>query len=186
MNELIWTNPNNICADDVLKYYIYFAGSEDSGFELIDSTLSPFDTTYLHTNLSRLSGCYKVTAVDSVNNETLDPEIVCVDTCRQYVLPSVFTPNGDGQNDIFHPCDSTTAQELQEKNCPPYKNVEKIDIKIYNRWGENIFHTNDPSAGWDGTYKGHMSQEAIYIYRLVAKNSDGGEIYRVGSVTLIR
>ncbi len=111
-NELIWTNPNNYCADDVLKYYIYFSSNSTNGFELIDSTLSPTDTTYMHTHLSRLSGCYKVTAIDSVGNETLDPQVVCVDTCRQYVLPSVFTPDGDGKNDLYHPCDASLSSTL--------------------------------------------------------------------------
>ena len=60
-------------------------------FERIDSILDPNDTTYLHSNLQIVSGCYKVTGVDSVGNETINALAVCVDTCRQYVLPSVFT-----------------------------------------------------------------------------------------------
>jgi gliding motility-associated-like protein len=166
MNQLVWTNPNNICADDVLKYYIYFGASETGGYELIDSTLSPLDTFYFHTGLSRLSGCYKVTAVDSVGNETITPETVCVDTCRQYVLPSAFTPNGDGKNDFYHPCDSTTTQELQQKNCPPYKNVESVDMKIYNRWGNLVFETNDKDIRWDGKNKDSKADcsEGVYFY----------------------
>ncbi len=166
MNQLVWTNPNNFCADDVLKYYIYFSPNSTSAFELIDSTLSPTDTTFMHTNLSRLSGCYKVTAVDSVNNETLDPEIVCVDTCRQYVLPSVFTPDGDGKNDLYHPCDSTTTDELQQKNCPPYKNVEKVDMKIFNRWGNIVFETKDRDINWDGKNKDTKidCSDGVYFY----------------------
>ena len=165
-NQLIWTNPNNFCADDVLKYYIYFGSSHDSGFELIDSTLSPTDTVYFHSGLSRLSGCYKVTAIDSVGNETIAPEIVCVDTCRQYVLPSVFTPDGDGKNDVFHPCDSTTSQDLQLKNCPPYKNVKSIDLKIFNRWGNLVFETNDKDINWDGNNKYTKAEcsDGVYFY----------------------
>jgi len=169
LNMLTWTNPNNSCADDVLKYYIYFGPSETGGFERIDSLLSPFDTTYIHEGLSMISGCYKVTAVDSVGNETLEPEVVCVDTCRQYVLPSVFTPNGDGFNDLFHPCDSTTAQELQEKNCPPYKNVNSVEMKIYNRWGKLVFETTDKDINWDGKYMNTSKDCPTGVYYYTCK-----------------
>ena len=166
LNQLTWTNPNNTCADDVLKYYIYFGSEENGDFELIDSTLSPTDTVYLHKGLIRLSGCYRVTAVDSVGNETLNPITTCVDTCRQYVLPSVFTPDGDGKNDLFHPCDSTTTLALQTKNCPPYKNVDSIDIKIYNRWGNLVFETNDKNINWDGKNKYTKGDctDGVYFY----------------------
>lgn len=166
LNKLTWTNPNNSCADDVLKYYIYFAPSLISGYELIDSVLNPTDTTYLHDNLNSLAGCYKVTAIDSVGNETISPLEVCVDTCRQYVLPSVFTPNGDKRNDFFHPCDETTAQQIQETNCPPYKNVKDILIKIYNRWGTLVFESTDRDINWDGKEQksGKDCAAGVYYY----------------------
>ncbi len=190
-NQLIWTNPNNTCADDVLKYYIYFGSSSESNFELIDSVLSPTDTVYFHTGLSRLSGCYKVTAIDSVGNETIDPEITCVDTCRQYVLPSVFTPDGDGRNDLFHPCDTTTALELQLKNCPPYKNVQSIEMKIFNRWGNIVFETNDKDINWDGKnkYTNTDCSEGVYfytckVYFYSVKNEQSLKLH--GTIQLIR
>ena len=166
LNRLEWTNPNLSCADDVLKYYIYYAPSQSSTFERIDSIVVPTDTIYLHKNLSILAGCYKVTAVDSVGNESLNPLAVCVDTCRQYVLPSVFTPNNDNNNDLFHPCDSTTSSELQAKNCPPYKNVKDVEMKIYNRWGTLVFETNDKDINWDGKSKDSKTDcpEGVYYY----------------------
>jgi gliding motility-associated-like protein len=92
--------------------------------------------------------------------------IFCVDTCREYVLPSVFTPNGDGNNDFFHPCDSTTSEELQKKNCPPYKNVKDIDIKIFDRWGVVVFETTDKNVNWDGkNQKSHGNcPDGVYYY----------------------
>jgi len=59
-----------------------------------------------------------------------------VDNCIDYTLPNVFTPNGDGINDIFRP--ST------------YSFVERVDMKIYNRWGMLVFKTEDPDINWDG------------------------------------
>ncbi len=181
-NKLTWTNPNNFCADDVLRYYIYFAASQSGSYELLDSVLSPTDTIYYHQNLSSLAGCYKVTAIDSVGNETITPLEVCVDTCRQYVLPSVFTPNNDGRNDLFHPCDSTTTQELQKKNCPPYKNVKDIEIKIYNRWGTLVFESTDKDINWDGKDQnsGTDCSEGVYFYTCLVN------FYRVQGVESVQ
>lgn len=135
-NHLVWTNPNNTCADDVIKYNIYYSPLMEGSVELIDSTLSPTDTSYMHMLSESLAGCYAVTAVDSFNNESGFSVIACVDNCIDYTLPNVFTPNGDGINDIFRP--ST------------YSFVERVDMKIYNRWGMLVFKTEDPDINWDG------------------------------------
>jgi gliding motility-associated-like protein len=163
-NFLSWTNPNLTCADDVIKYYVFH--SDDSlNFEVIATLFGDTSTTYAHSNLASLSGCYKVVAEDSAGNQST-ALAVCVDTCRQYVLPSVFTPNGDGNNDFFHPCDSTTAEQLQKKNCPAYKNVKDIDIKIYDRWGLLMFQTTDRDINWDGKNQKTKGDcpESVYYY----------------------
>jgi gliding motility-associated-like protein len=135
-NLLIWTNPNNTCADDVVKYHIYYTPTIDGDLVLIDSTLSPEDTSYLHLPPESLAGCYAVTAVDSFNNESNFSVRVCVDNCIDYLLPNVFTPNGDGINDFFRPSN--------------YAFVEKVDMKIYNRWGVLVYQTQNPDINWDG------------------------------------
>ncbi len=167
VNFLQWTNPNHSCTDDVLHYNIYFS-SDGTNYELINITHIPTDTTLVDRNLPSLAGCYKVTAVDSVGNESA-ATAVCVDTCRQYVLPSVFTPNGDHNNDFYHPCDSTTALELQHKNCPPYKNVKDIDLKIYNRWGNLVYETTDKDINWDGKNKFSKGDcpDGVYYYTCI-------------------
>ena len=151
-NRLVWTNPNNYCADDVVKYYIYYWPELNSPPELIDSTLSPEDTTYLHFPAETLAGCYYVTAIDSFNNQSQPSPVVCVDECFSYSIPNVFSPNGDGINDILRPI------ELQE--------VEKIDLKIYNRWGQLVFETSDPLINWDGKHKdtNDLVSPGVYYY----------------------
>jgi gliding motility-associated-like protein len=191
-NVLTWRNPNNFCSDDVLRYYIYYSPSlTDPAYELIDTTTSPFDTVFIHTNLSVSTGCYRVVAIDSVGNQTTEPLTVCVDTCRQYVLPSVFTPDGNGMNDLFHPCDSTTTPELQEKNCPPYKNVKAVDITIYNRWGTVVYESDDINVNWDGKEQKTKKDCPDGVYYYTAKVT----FYRIrgdapvelhGTVQLIR
>ena len=76
-----------------------------------------------------------------------------MDNCPLYNLPNAFTPNGDGQNDVYTPI-------------IPYRLVEKIDMKIYNRWGNLVFETKDPNINWNGTdYKTNKSlYTGVYYY----------------------
>ncbi|MFA6924070.1 MAG: gliding motility-associated C-terminal domain-containing protein [Bacteroidales bacterium] len=137
-NFLIWTNPNHFCSNDVVKYYIYYSPEDNGSFELIKTITNLSDTIFLHNNLKSIAGCYFITAIDSFNNESATTNKICldIDSCSLYKLPNVFTPNDDGFNDYYRPF--------------PYKFVQKIDLKIYNRWGNVVFQTSNPDIMWDG------------------------------------
>lgn len=152
-NILVWNNPNNSCADDVIGYNIYFAEVSGAAFNLLATVSFADDTVYIHNNLTSLAGCYAVTAVDSFNNESLYSNIVCMDNCPTYILPNVFTPNNDGHNDYFTPF-------------MPYLFIDRIDIKIFNRWGNLVFESTDPDILWDGNDQksGKPVSEGVYHY----------------------
>jgi gliding motility-associated-like protein len=151
-NELVWTNPNNYCADDVIAYNIYYAKSTDMEMELLTTVDNAKDTTYFHYPQDVLAGCYVVTAVDSFQNESAPVNKVCADNCEYYELPNTFSPNGDGINDLFKPISVIF--------------VEKVEMKIYNRWGALVFKTDDPNINWDGTDKTTKQklQSGVYYY----------------------
>lgn len=153
-NSLFWTNPNHSCADDVISYNIYYSSTDNNNLELLTTVNGAQDTTYLHQNILSIAGCYAVTAVDSFQNQSSFSNIVCldIDSCNMYQLPNVFTPNGDGYNDLFKPF--------------PYNFVEKINLKVFNRWGQVVFTTQNPDINWDGKdkYTKFDCDDGVYFY----------------------
>lgn len=87
-------------------------------------------------------------------------------------MPSAFSPNNDEINDIF--------------KVIPVGIVQFNFFKIYNRWGKELFSTNDYRHGWDGTTNGKRQPEDIYIWTVSAIDFIGNQISKKGIVTLTR
>ena len=86
-------------------------------------------------------------------------------------VPSGFSPNGDGNNDVFR--------------VRGY-GIASMNLKVFNRWGEQIFETSDQEIGWDGTYKGKPQEMDAYGYVLVVEFVDGTSTKKQGNVSLMR
>ena len=92
-----------------------------------------------------------------------------------FALPNVFTPNNDGMNDCFQMVniDNTT--------------FESFDLQIFNRWGNLVFHTSNPTECWNGEIKGQPATADVYVYVLKAETLDCEvEISELGDLTLLR
>ncbi len=87
-------------------------------------------------------------------------------------IPNAFTPNGDEINDKFKPIIVC--------------GFDFIEFSIYNRWGEQVYITNNQNKAWDGNFKGVEAELGVYFYMLKGKNSDGEDVLMKGDVTLIR
>ena len=152
-NLLQWTNPgNNACDDDIIGYNIYYAAPLSVDYELIYTITDAQQTGYEHIVANSLAGCYAVAAIDSFSNQSPLSNIVCVKNCVEFELPNVFTPNGDGANELFVP------RKLRF--------VSSIDMKIYNRWGQLVYETSNPNIEWNGTDQksGKELSEGVYYY----------------------
>lgn len=116
------------------------------------------------------TGMFTVTA--SLNGcLAFDTTIVSVGDCPMYV-PSAFTPNGDGKNDLFG--------VLTE-----FANTQ-FSFYIYNRYGKPVFKTNTPLKKWDGTFKNVPMEMGAYPYIIRYVNKKGELKFYQGSVMLIR
>lgn len=167
-NLLTWSNPTSGCADDVLEYAVYKKDSLDGSYYFVAQLTSAADTSFLHDNLFSVAGCYVVTSFDSVGNESNYSDSICVDNCPNYELPNVYTPNNDGSNDFFRPF--------------PYKYINGIRLKVYNRWGSLVFETDDPDVMWNGVNQdtNEPCSDGIYFYTCTVD-----ELFLVGIQTRV-
>ena len=86
-------------------------------------------------------------------------------------IPNVFTPNGDGYNDMF---------------LVKSKSLDYFKGEIFNRWGVKLFEWHNPRQGWDGTYKGNDCPVGVYYYIINAKGAEGKEYHLQGTIQLLK
>ena len=87
-------------------------------------------------------------------------------------VPSAFTPNGDGRNDVLKPIPV---------------GIKTFDyFKVFNRWGQLVYVTGEVGKGWDGNVNGTRQQSGTYVYVTQGIDYTGKIIFRKGTVVLIR
>ena len=149
-----WSNPNENCedTDDVIGYRVYYSPFLGQGLSLLEEINDPNQSEFVKESEGSIAGCYALVAVDSFDNESARTQALCVDNCPLYELPNVFSPGNDNVNDLFIPF--------------PYKFVESIDLVVYNRWGVEVFSSQDPDINWDGTEQrsGKPLPSGVYFY----------------------
>lgn len=91
--------------------------------------------------------------------------------CYYVKIPSAFSPNGDGNNDVLKIF---------------LLRIQSFNLKIYNRWGELMFETDRATKLWDGTYKDEPQDMAVFQYLIDGVSISGERFFRSGNVTLIR
>ena len=144
-------------ADSVI--YTWQDGSKDSVL-LVSQSGTYWVSAYIED--------YKITVTDTIRVNYTD----CTPPKYPLWIPNSFTPNGDGLNDVFKP---ETIAEMEE-----YK------MLIFNRWGQQIFESNNINKAWDGKYKGRIVESGVYTYRIEARDKLTKEkkVYN-GRVTLV-
>lgn len=116
---------------------------------------------------------YQVAAITAEGCVAKDSVIIMVKDCPQnFFMPTAFTPNNDGRNDVLKP--TLTAP------------VEKYEFSIYNRWGQRIFYTTDKQKGWDGKLLGILKDNGVFIWMCTYKFYDKPVEFQKGTFTLIR
>jgi hypothetical protein len=162
-NRLAWA-PGALpagCEAAVAGYRVYYRPGPTGAFALLGTT--PL-TSYTHAGLEFSGGCYAVQAVAPGGAASDTSNVACQDNCVFFALPNVFTPNGDGQNEVFRP-----------KTHSP---LRRVRFRAFNRWGVQVFANTTTAAdrvfiNWAGAGRtgeaGRSERVADGIYYYLAE-----------------
>jgi len=119
------------------------------------------------------NGTYTVTLYADGGFPCIDSATFTIEVFEESVvaIPNIFTPNGDGHNDVFRIIST---------------GVSDLSGTIFNRWGKKIYEWNgDANSGWDGNINGNAAQDGTYYYILKIKSADGKEMEEKGYVQVL-
>lgn len=146
------------------------SGNVEVGF--LAPTATPLNCNFCNSIVvnPQESTCYVLMGTNQYG--CLNTDTVCVTVTRDWdiFIPNAFTPNGDNTNDVF---------------IPVGYGLSEINLTIFNRWGTVIFKSNGDTIGWDGTSKGKMCEQGVYIYQAEVLTMAGNKVKRTGHVTLL-
>lgn len=144
---------------DATYHWLPATGLSDAGIRTPEATLQN-DQTYT-ISIKQPSGC-----------TTADTLLVSVTTEGDILVPTVFTPNGDGLNDELRPF---------------LKSMKSLQyFRVFDRWGTLVFETKDATQGWNGIFKGKPQTISSYIWLAEGVGINGKSVKKQGAVTLIR
>lgn len=119
------------------------------------------------------SGTYSVTVTNACGSATDEINVDFRAGGCQLAIPTAFSPNGDGVNDLFKAV----------AFCP----VAKFSMHVYNRWGELVYATDDVTEGWDGVFRRESQPLGVFVYYIEYFNDCSQKMEKVvGNVTLMR
>jgi gliding motility-associated-like protein len=114
---------------------------------------------------------FELLAVNQYGCKDSTDVIITVNPSFAIYFPNSFTPNGNGNNDIYMPMGY---------------GIDKFEMMIFDRWGEMVFSSTDMTIGWDGTYKGKPPLRDVYVYKCKIKDIKGDPHYYFGHITVIQ
>jgi gliding motility-associated-like protein len=128
------------------------------------------NTTFDYTTPGTYTVTETVTDINGCDNTTTEV-IVVKEPLSTLEMPNVFSPNGDGKNDFY---------ELK------YTSIKDFDMKIYDRWGVEMFHSITPASSWDGKSPSGLTRDGTYYYVVTAVGNDSKKYNLSGFLMLIR
>lgn len=166
-DEVFMSSPKikieNTSSEDVTNWLYTFGDGSSAGFPEGEYTYSTWGNYTIQQIVSNVFGCTDT----SYRTIEVSQELLVY-------IPNAFTPDGNGNNDLFHPV-------LHGADILDY------EFFIYDRWGKVVFFTNDTTSGWDGSVNGVFAQDGVYNWTLKLRSVDSPIMdVQQGTVTLLR
>ena len=122
-----------------------------------------------------ITTAYSISVTSSDGCADSDTTTVFVSTDRNFYIPNIFSPNGDGINDVITVYTSDDVETV-------------LAFSIFDRWGNLVFAKtdSDPVMEWDGTFNGKPLNPGVFTYKALVRYSDNQIESRYGDITLIR
>ncbi len=131
-------------------------------------------------------GDYDITLIAMTEHMCMDtaflPQAVEAKSEGEIDFPNAFKPSASGSNGGRYPTPDTENQVFH----PVFRGVTDYELNIFNRWGELIFVSKSINIGWDGYYRGELSKQDVYVWKVTGKYINGKQFQFAGDVTLIR
>ena len=179
VNEIIAEFQPDVYQQSVINPIFEFTNSSTNAtsfeWNFGDGSFSDFvSTTHFYNDY----GNYVVSLVAMAQDGCTDTAYVAITVIDEVIfyVPNSFTPNDDGKNDEFIPVLTSG-----------YDRARGYEFRIYNRWGEEVFYSDTPGVGWDGTYLNTPVQNGTYIWYVRFKSSMNNEVFDYsGHVNVIK
>ncbi len=156
----------------VSKYVLYRKISDNGDFYQPYDSFSTPENMFYKNGLDGYSQCYRILSFENGgNNQVSWSNEICFNFSPTIYIPNAYSPNNDGLNDKF--VISAGA-------------IKTFSMKIFDRWGEKLWETEDYTAAWDGFYKEKPVQMDVYVYT-VTLTDFRDKVYKMnGTVHVIR
>lgn len=153
---------------------IHFNGRGGTKYLWTPSTNLNDTTVYNPTGYYPDTGTFTYTVLVNSNYGCVGTDTITVTVVNQadFFVPTAFTPNGDGHNDVFRPI-SVGYSAMNY-------------FRVYNRWGQQMYYGTSLETGWNGYYKGIPAEMGTYFWEMSFKDRHGKDGFQKGDVTLIR
>lgn len=180
LNQLYYHNIHNLTGGSSADIDIYWNSSDGNYTTLAQWVDTQFENPIDELTVANYLGLDQVVSLKNFNDYNDDVFVLAeADTttipeepCPDFYIPSIFSPNGDLNNDQF---------------CVFWGCYTDIHLSILNRWGEIIFETEDPLQCWNGDQKGEPLNTGIFVYMIKVSDPDTGEeLLFSGNLTLAR
>jgi gliding motility-associated-like protein len=169
--------PESVCPEDTVSFSNLSTGQIDNwqwtfGNGNSSAVKDPPTQIYPLTGMENLYPVSLTVANSFGCSATVTKTLKVLSACI-IAVPSAFTPNNDGKNDFLYPLNALKA--------------EKLDFKVFNRWGQLVFHSKDWRVQWDGRSGGIMQATGVYVWMLEYTHKDTQQrVSMKGTTTLIR